>query len=105
MIEVAVTYDFMEPIDQQAYALFAKQAVGVMLKAPGFAEFRAHRNILGSPQVRIVQVWNTLADWARLCESDEWKELDAQFRGFATNIRYEAWGPSPVTPDPIRPGR
>ena len=39
------------------------------LQAQGLVEFRAYRNMLGSPQVRLVTVWQTLEIWARFGES------------------------------------
>ena len=104
MIEVNTTWDLFPNIDQEAYGEFAKNSIGAILKAPGIVEFRAHRNMLGSPQVRSTAVYRTLADWAGFTDSDEWRHLEAELRNFATNIRVEVWGPSPVLPDPVRPG-
>ena len=104
MIEVNTTWDLLPNIDQQAYGEWAKKTVGTVLKAPGIVEFRANRNLLGSPQVRSTAVWQSFADWAKYAESDEWQSLDAEFRSFAINIRIEIWGPSPVLPEPLRPG-
>ena len=66
MIEVNMTYDFLPGIDQQAYGELARRAIATVLEAPGFVEFRANRNVLGSPQVRSSTVWRTLASliWA-----------------------------------------
>ena len=104
MIEVNTTWEFLPNIDQQAYGESAGKTVGTMLKATGLVEFRAHRNILGTPQVRSTSVWKTLSDWAAYTDSDEWRTLEAEVRTFVTNIRIEIWGPSPVLPEPVRPG-
>jgi hypothetical protein len=104
MIEVNTTYEFLPNLDQQAYGEFAQNAIGTILKAPGLIEFRANRNLLGSPLVRTTSVFRSLSDWASFTESDEWKKLDAEFRSFVTDIRVEIWGPSPVLPEPVRPG-
>lgn len=104
MIEVNSTWDLLPNVDQQAYGEFAQRAIGAILKAPGLIEFRASRNMLGSPQVRSTSVFRTLADWASFNESDAWRELEADLRRFATNIGVEIWGPSPVLPEPVRPG-
>jgi len=105
MIENCQTYDFLPGIDQQAYSEFAKKAIGAVLQAPGLVEFRAYRNMLGSPQVRLVTVWQTLEDWARFGESAAWQALEAEMRTFIVNNHTELWGPSPVVPEPLRPGR
>jgi heme-degrading monooxygenase HmoA len=104
MIEVNTTYEILPNTDQRAYGEFAKKATGTILKAPGLVEFRANRSLLGSPLVRTTSVFRTLSDWASFAETDEWRELDAEFRSFVTDIRVEIWGPSPVLPGPVRPG-
>ena len=104
MIEVNTTWDLFPDIDHEAYGDFANNSISAILKAPGIVEFRAHRNMLGSPQVRSTAVYRTLADWASFTDSDKWRHLEAELRNFATNIRVEVWGPSPVLPEPVSPG-
>ena len=105
MIDVTVTWDLRPGIDHQAYAELSKRAVGAVLNAPGFVEFRAHRNIIGSPQVRASYLWHSLADWASFQEAPEWQSLAEEFHSFATNVSYQIWGPSPVITKPLRPGQ
>jgi hypothetical protein len=62
MIEVNKSYDLLPGIDRQAYVAWSKGASATMLRAPGLVEMRVHRNLLGSPQVRLTLVWQTLAD-------------------------------------------
>jgi hypothetical protein len=76
-----------------------------MLKAQGIVEIRAYRSLLGSPQVRLALVWQTLADWAKFAESPERRKLDSELLKFATNVGVELWGPSLATPKPLRPGK
>ncbi|UCD80168.1 MAG: antibiotic biosynthesis monooxygenase [Desulfobacterales bacterium] len=104
MIEVNTTWDLFPDANQEAYGEFAKKAIGAILKAPGLIEFRASRNMLGSPQVRTTSVFRTLSDWAGFTDSNEWRGLEAELRNYADNIRVEIWGPSPVLPEPVRPG-
>lgn len=104
MIEVNTTYEILPNTDHQAYGEFAKKAIGTILKAPGLVEFRANRSLLGSPLVRTTSVFRTLSDWASFIDSDEWRGLEAEFRTFVTDVRVENWGPSPVLPEPVRPG-
>ena len=105
MIEVNKTYDLLPGIDQQAYLEYSKRALATMLKAPGLVEIRSHRNLLGSPQVRLTLVWQTLADWAKFAESPERQKLDSELLKFATSIGIELWGPSSAVPEPLRPGK
>ncbi len=104
MIEVNKTYDLVPGIDRQAYLEYGKRALATMLKAPGLIEIRVYRSLLGSPQVRLTLVWQTLADWASFAESPERQKLDSELLEFATDIGLELWGPSPTTPEPLRPG-
>lgn len=103
MVEVAFTYDFLPSMDEIAYTKLARQATKLMLSAKGFVEFRAHRNMIGSPHVRRTSVWNTLADWAVFAQQPEFQKLTAEFRTYVTNLDVQFWGPSPISPDPIRP--
>ena len=105
MIEVNKSYDLLPGIDRQAYVAWSKGASATMLQAPGLVEMRIHRNLLGSPQVRLTLVWQTLADWAKFAESAERQKLDSELLEFAANIDIELWGPSPVVPEPLRPGK
>ena len=105
MIEVNKTYDLLPGIDQQAYLEYAKGAFATMLKAPGLVEIRVYRSLLGSPQVRLTLLWQTLADWAKFAENPERQMLDSGLLKFANNIGIELWGPSPAVPEPLRPSK
>jgi heme-degrading monooxygenase HmoA len=105
MIEITRTYDILPGVDTQFYGEFAKKVIGTLMKAPGLIEFRGNRNMLGSPQVRTIQVWQSLADWAKFSESAEYSEFEAESRSFITNMKVEIWGPSPVVPEPLRPSK
>jgi heme-degrading monooxygenase HmoA len=103
MIEVAFTYDFLPGIDEKVYARLARRATAMMLAADGFIEFRAHRNLTGSPQVRRTSVWESLTHWAAIAQTSEFQDITAEFRTFVTNLDVQFWGPSPLTPEIIRP--
>jgi hypothetical protein len=105
MIEVNKTYDLLPGTDQKPYLEYSKRALATILKAPGLVEIRVHRSLLGSPQVRLTLVWQTLIDWAQFAESPERQRLDAELFKFAQNIGVELWGPSPATPEPLLPGQ
>lgn len=102
MIEVAFTYDYLSNIDEKAYAALARRATAMMMEADGFIEFRAHRNLTGSPQVRRTSVWESLMHWAAIAQTPEFQNLTAEFRMYVTNLDVQLWGPSPLTPEPIR---
>jgi heme-degrading monooxygenase HmoA len=104
-VEVHWCWDFLPGMDKKAYAEFSKNAIGTFMKAPGLIEFRANRNLLGSPQGRATTVWRSLADWAKFGETKEWAAIETQLRTFVTNIRVEMWGASPLVPKPVRPSK
>jgi heme-degrading monooxygenase HmoA len=103
MVEVSFTYDFHPNIDERAYSVVAKKATAIMVKAEGFIELKANRNMVGSPHVRRTSVWKSLAHWAALNQQREFQELSAEFRKYITNLHVDFWGPSAMLPDPIRP--
>jgi len=104
MMEVCVTWDLLPGVNQETYTAWAKRAVSTTLKQPGLVEFRAHRNVLGTPQVRTTAVWKAGADWIAFSEG-EWQSVEQGLRGLATNIRLEIWGPSALVPEPLRPAK
>lgn len=104
MFEANLLYDFVPGIDQAAYLEWAKKAIGQVLQSPGLIEFRAQRNVLGSPYVRSTSVWQSQNDWSKFAESTRWQEMEAELRSrFAVNVKVELWGPSPVAPEPLKP--
>ena len=105
MIEVNTFWYMLPNVKQQAYIEFSKRAIGATLQAPGLVEFRANRNMLGSPKIRTTHVWQTMSDYANFIESPAWQALEVELLTFTTNLSTEIWGPSPVVPEPLRPGR
>ena len=103
MVEVTFTYDFHPNFNELAYTRLARRATKLMLSAKGFIEFRAYRNMTGSPHVKRTSVWESLADWAAFAQQDEFQKLTAEFRTYVTNLDVQFWGPSPITPEPVRP--
>lgn len=103
-MEATQTYDLLPDVDQEAYAAWAKKTIAMVLKQPGMVEFRGHRNVLGSPQIRTTTLWRSGAEWANFGEGP-WKASEAELRRYATNIRTELWGPSALVPEPLRPGK
>jgi|SRR5579883_1258635 len=104
MLEVHVVYDLLPGVSQDSYGAWAKKAIATTLKQPGLVEFRANRNILGSPHVRTTSVWRTGSEWMAFAEG-AWKDVEQELRGLATNLRMEVWGPSPLVPETLRPGK
>jgi heme-degrading monooxygenase HmoA len=90
MVESNLIYELISGVDQKAYQEWAKKAIAIVLKSPGLIEYRAYRNILGSPYVRSTTIWKTLGDWANFGESENWKAIEAELRAkFMVDIRME----------------
>lgn len=102
MIEVAFAYDLVPGVDLKAYTNLTRRATAVMMSADGFIEFRAHRNLTGSPQVRRTSVWESLTHWAEVAQTKEYQNLMTEFRLYVTNLDVQLWGPSPLAPEPFR---
>jgi hypothetical protein len=102
MVEASITFDMLPNVDLTAYAAWGKKAIEACRKARGFVEGRANRSLLGPAQVRIASSWQTVADWGNFTQG-AWGPLDVELRSYATNIKSELWGPSPLTPEPFRP--
>ena len=106
MIEVCLLFNLYKDVDEDQYAAWAKKAIVPLLKSPGIVEFKAHRNILGTPQVRLTTAWNSLNDWARFAESSDWIDLMGELSTkFAANIEMTIWKPSHIAPEPLRPSK
>lgn len=104
MVEVHMTWDFVPGADQQAYNAWAKKAIGTVLQQPGILEFRAHRNLCGSPMVLVVTDFESAADWGNFAEK-VWPALESEVHPYVTNIKYTLWGTSPVVPKPLHPAK
>ncbi|KAA3662356.1 MAG: hypothetical protein DWQ10_02595 [Calditrichaeota bacterium] len=103
MVEVTFTYDFHPDYDVNKYTKVARKATSMMVQAEGFIEFHANRNMLGSPHVRRTSVWKSLAHWAAFAQQHEFQMLTAEFRELVDHLDVQIWGPSPISPEPIRP--
>jgi heme-degrading monooxygenase HmoA len=104
MFEVNLLYDFVPGIDRAEYLEWAERVIGMIMQSPGLVEFRAQRNVLGSPFIRTTTIWKTQADWVNFFESAKWQEIEAELRArFAINIAVEFWVPSPVVPETLKP--
>ena len=104
MIEVAITYDLLPDIDRKAYLDLLKKAIVPILTQPGIIEIRARRSLSGSPDVMVVLVWQTMANWNMFEMKKEWAELKEEITDRCTvNMMIQIWGPSPIAPEPLRP--
>jgi len=94
----------IHPDKMEAYAAWAKPAVQRLLAVPGLTEFRAYRPATGSSQVVTTYEFADFEAWSAWYSSDEIQKITVERRAFTTNEFSELWGPSPIVPEPIRPG-
>ena len=96
-------YD-IRPEKASEYAEQAKSAIARMLAIPGIVEFRGYRPATGSYQVALTYEFADMKAWAAWNSNEDIQKLWDEARQYITNVSYELWGPSPVVPEPIRPG-
>ena len=104
MVLYVQKYD-IEPGKGEAYLEWAKQAIPQILAVPGLVEFRGYRPQTGSSQIAVTYEFKDMAAWAEWQSSETMQRLLQEIRAFTTNLTAELWGPSPVVPEPIRPGQ
>ena len=66
---------------------------------------RAYRPATGSYQVAVTLEFADMNAWASWQSNEDIQKLLDEARTYLTNVSYELWGPSPIVPEPIRPGQ
>ena len=92
------------PDKVEEYSAWTQGAIGRTLGAGGVTDFRAYRPASGSFQVVVTYEFVDMASWAAWNNHADAQQVIAELRTLTTNVEMELWGPSPVVPEPIRPG-
>ena len=95
----------IHPDKVKAYQEWVPGAIRRVLAVPGVVEFRAYRAASGSHQVVATYEFADMAAWAAWFSSPEVQKCMDELHTLALNVTSELWGPSPVVPAPIRPGK
>jgi len=95
----------IRPEKGEAYQEWAQSAISGLLAIPGVVEFRAFRTIMSSHQVAVMYEFKDMQSWVSWQDHEDTKKILEQGRHCITNISMELLGPSPVVPEPIRPGQ
>lgn len=103
MVIYVVKWD-IHPDKVEAYLEWVKGAVPRSLAVPGVVAFRAHRSAAGAPQVVVTYEFADMAAWAAWWNHEDIQQVLNELHTLALNVTTELWGPSPVVPEPIRPG-
>ena len=103
MVMVIMKWDIL-PDKTQEYTDWAKSAVQRQLAVPGVREFRAYRPVSGPHQALVTYEFENFAAWETWRNNEEVQNVLDEWFTLTTNRYVELWGPSPVVPEPIRPG-
>ena len=104
MVLFVQKYD-IHPDKVEAYNEWAKTAIPRILAAPGVVEFRGYRPVTGASQVVVTLEFADFTTWTAWYTHKDVQRLLSEARTFNINMSFELWGPSPIVPEPIRPGR
>jgi antibiotic biosynthesis monooxygenase (ABM) superfamily enzyme len=99
-----IKYD-IHPDKREAFLKWTESAIKRLLSVPGVVEHRAYRGAAGAPQVVSTAEFADMSAWAAWHSSEEVQKVIAELHALAVNVTNELWGPSPVVPAPIRPGK
>lgn len=102
MIAYVMKWDILPDVEK--YTNWTASAIQRTLGAPGVVEFRAYRSIAGAQQAVATYEFADMASCAAWLENEDVLNVKAELATVATNVTCEIWGPSPVVPEPIRPG-
>ena len=95
----------VHPDKTDAYLKWTAGAIKRVLSVPGVIEFRAYRVASGDSEVVITYEFADLAACAAWRTNEETLKVIDELYTLAVNIKNELWGPSPIVPAPIRPGK
>jgi antibiotic biosynthesis monooxygenase (ABM) superfamily enzyme len=94
----------IHPDKLEAYMEWNQSAIQRLLAIPGVVEFRAYRPAVGNSQVVVTYEFVDLEAWAAWQANEDMQKVTQELYALANNVSSELWGPSPVVPEPIRPG-
>lgn len=94
------------PDKMEAYLKWSEGAIRRTVAAPGVIEFRAYRTAASPPgQVVVTYEFKDMVAWAEWYSQEDVRKVRDELSTLTTNWTAELWGPSPVVPEPIRPGK
>ena len=104
MVLYIVKWD-IHPDKVDAYLEWTKSSIPRTLAVPGVVEFRAYRPAGGASQVVTTYEFADMAAWAAWWSHPDCQQTLTELHTLALNVTTELWGPSPVVPEPVRPGQ
>ena len=104
MVLFVMKWDIL-PDKIEAYKEWTSSATKRLISAPGVIEFRGYRPSTGSHQVVVTYEFADFPSWAAWVENEDVRKVKDEMQALTCNRSTELWGPSPVVPEPIRPGK
>jgi quinol monooxygenase YgiN len=95
----------IHPDKVEAYTKWTQSAIPRLIAVKGLVEFRAYRSAAGTHRMVVTYEFADMAAWASWLSHEDVQKVLGELYTFATDVTSEVWGPSPVVPKPIRPGK
>jgi quinol monooxygenase YgiN len=95
----------IHPDKKDAYTKWTEGAIRRTVAAPGLVEFRAYRPVTGKYQVVVTYEFADLPAWTAWYTNPDVQHVLDELHTVTVGATVEIWGPSPVVPVPIRPGK
>ena len=95
----------IHPDKTDTYLKWTEGAIKTLLAVPGVVELRAYRTAAGPGQLVVSWEFKDMTDWAAWYSHETVQKMIAELHTLAVGVTTELLGPSPVVPEPIRPGR
>jgi len=95
----------VHPDKVEAYTKWTKSAIERQIGVKGVVEFRAYRAAAGTHRMVVTYEFPDMATWAAWDSHEDIQKTRNELGTFASDVTTELWGPSPVVPKPIRPGK
>ncbi len=95
----------LHPDKVEAYTKWAKSAIQRQMAVKGVVELRAYRSATGTHRIVATYEFADMAAWAAWQSHEDIQKTRDELNAFASDATAELWGPSPVTPAPVRPGK
>ena len=104
MVLYVQKYDIVPGMNDE-FIEWAKGAIPQILSVPGIVEMRSYRPQAGNSHIATTYEFEDMSSWAVWQASETMQRLLQEGRTFMVNSTAELWGPSPVVPEPLRPGK
>ena len=95
----------LHPDKVEAYTKWVKSAIQRQMAVKGVVELRAYRAAAGCHRIVATYEFADMAAWAVWQSHEDVQKSREELGAFASDVTSELWGPSLVTPAPVRPGK